>query len=479
MKLKEEEVGWILWFQTRTVGKMQGPFVFPFWNNLVTRVSLQEPPVFHAMLALSSLHKKHSIGPLVPGPERDAGELDMFSLRHYSKAINELLQPRITESNKAAIRSTLVACMLFIHIECLCGRLKIANHHLQSGMKLLPRLAKYTGSNREPADTWLIGIFTRFNLAALQMGHGYELDAPPIVKVQRPIPWAFESIAQGRDIIAAILNQVMYLTAHPEEDTVDAQELISADLAAWFGAYQACQVTLQGSLGPLPMLAFGVLQFHYPMVKMMADTYRRTPGDEMIFDAYTSDFVAVVSHATHFVQLVAAVHRSDDPVYKRLTGRINFTSDVGWCPHLYYTALHCRVSSVRWRAIELLRAVHTREGIWDSCVAASAAQEVMLLEGDTPPIPEFIREHPNMFRRAGGRQLSDIVDNAPHETVPVDPLEVLPPVWRRVYDVQIVLPDVVVVPCKAMLVCKRHNFVASCGYEEITREFEVIGSAGR
>lgn len=473
MKLKEEEVNWVEWFQSRTIAKMQGPFVFPFWNNLVIRASLHEPSVFHAMLALSSLHKKLSIGAFAPGPERDGDKLDLFSLRHYTKAINELLQPQITGKNKAVIRSTLVACNLFIHIESMCGRLKTANRHLESGIKLLPHLVEYTGSNREPADTWLIGIFTRMNHAALQLGQGYVLDTPPIANVERPIPWTFETLSQGRDIMDAILNQVVYLTAHPGENPVEQQDGIKADLAAWFSAFKACQITLKGSLGPLPVLAYGVLLFHYSIVKMMADTCLREPGDEMVFDAYTSEFVSMVTHATHFVKLVAAVHRSSDPIFKRIIGRVNFTSDIGWCPHLYHTALHCRVSSVRWRAIELLRVTHSREGIWDSCLVAAAAQEVMLMEmGGVPPIPGLVGEYPNLFDPTSSHQLEDFEDT------PVDPLEPLPPLWRRVYDVRVILPDRIVLPCTATLVCKRHNFVARCGYEEITREFYVIGSAG-
>ena len=54
------------------------------------RASLHEPSVFHAMLALSSLHKKVSIGTLVPGPETDPDRLDLFSLRHYTKAIHDI-----------------------------------------------------------------------------------------------------------------------------------------------------------------------------------------------------------------------------------------------------------------------------------------------------------------------------------------------------------------------------------------------------
>lgn len=474
MKMNGEEVGWVEWFQSRTIAKMQGPFVFPFWNNLVVRVSLHEPSVFHAMLALSSLHKKVSIGNLVPGPERDIDQLDLFSLRNYTKAINELLQPQTSDRNKAVVRSTLVACILFIHIECLCGRLKTANRHLQSGMKLLPHLVEYAGSNREPADTWLIGIFNRINLAALQLGQGYLADTPPIAKVKRPLPWTFETLVQGRDIMDTILNELVYLTAHPGGDPVGEQERIKADLAAWKSAYKMCQTTLYGTLGPLPMLAFGVLLFHYPMVKIMAETYLRAPGDEMVFDAYTSDFVSMVTHATHFIKLVSAVHRSGDPVFRRISdGRVHFTSDIGWCPHLYYTALHCRVSSVRWRAIELLRVMHTREGIWDACLVASAAQEVMLMEEETPLIPGFIREYPNMFDPAATHQLKELAD-----TVLVNPIEPLPPAWRRVYDVRVILPDRLVLPCKATLVCRRHNFAASCGYEEITREFDVIGTAG-
>ncbi|KAK5412485.1 hypothetical protein LTR06_005455 [Exophiala xenobiotica] len=68
-------------------------------------------------------------------------------------------------------------------------------------------------------------------------------------------------------------------------------------------------------------------------------------------------------------------------------------ADLGWLPPLFYTALHARDIPTRAEAIRLLPLKPHREGIWDSCTAATLTQKILDLErrslvvSPSPPPP--------------------------------------------------------------------------------------------
>jgi hypothetical protein len=61
-------------------------------------------------------------------------------------------------------------------------------------------------------------------------------------------------------------------------------------------------------------------------------------------------------------------------------GPLNFSVDMGPVPVMYYTALKCRVPSIRRRAIQALRVAPHREAVWDGIAVAAAAETVIRLE---------------------------------------------------------------------------------------------------
>ncbi|KAK4207067.1 hypothetical protein QBC37DRAFT_456610 [Rhypophila decipiens] len=120
--------------------KIKGPYKASFWNSLVLRAGLDEPSVFHAMLAVGSLHKRITMGIRSPGPGGEPDSLEQFTLSQYNKAIYQLLQPQFANRDKTVTRTALIACMLFVILEFLRGRLSAGYRHLLCGMKLLPVL---------------------------------------------------------------------------------------------------------------------------------------------------------------------------------------------------------------------------------------------------------------------------------------------------------------------------------------------------
>jgi len=60
--------------------------------------------------------------------------------------------------------------------------------------------------------------------------------------------------------------------------------------------------------------------------------------------------------------------------------RLDFSSDLGIVPVLYYVALNCRVIEIRLQALEMLESTPRREGMWDSRVVSLIIRRAMALE---------------------------------------------------------------------------------------------------
>ncbi|RYP18676.1 hypothetical protein DL765_003811 [Monosporascus sp. GIB2] len=431
------------------------------------------------MLALSSVHKRTCIGVGEVGSERGPDRSEQFTLRQYNKAIDHLLEPRFAQKDKASIRTVLVACMLFICLEFMRGRYKTGNNHLQSGIKLLAGLQREPErgdghcniltqeSTREPIDDWLIEAFTRMNLLAAQFNQGYWMPPSPRSSNYQPLSMTFQSVTQARNMLDSMFKDIFYLMgcyrrerhfevradSSSEQGSLEVQRRIKTGLEVWSNMYKASRVNFQVQLDAVSKIGYQLLFLYHIMASILADTCLR-PDDEMAFDRHCHGFVSMITHSVNMLEAVRAVHNSNDPVFSRSGAELSlFTADIGWTPPLYFTALHCRIPSIRRRTIKLLRTLPSREGIWDSIFAAFVAEEVMRIEeGD------YYMNAP-------------VVDHAPFDNQPHDYALSQPtlPASRRVYDVQVVLPDS---PSeKTLLSCKRNK--SDGGYEVITKEYDV------
>jgi hypothetical protein len=63
--------------------------------------------------------------------------------------------------------------------------------------------------------------------------------------------------------------------------------------------------------------------------------------------------------------------------------RVLCHSDEGIVLPLWFVATKCRVSSVRWKAIELMRRTERQEGLWNSVLTALVAERLIRLEEES------------------------------------------------------------------------------------------------
>jgi hypothetical protein len=105
------------YFRSCTAPKLSGSFSSPFWDRLLLQATHHQPAIWHAVVALGSLHR-HFDESYFRCPDQ---EIDDFATHQYIRAIALVLMP-IRERGKQAADVALMACILFTCFEaCLAS----------------------------------------------------------------------------------------------------------------------------------------------------------------------------------------------------------------------------------------------------------------------------------------------------------------------------------------------------------------------
>lgn len=135
--------------------------------------------------------------------------------------------------------------------------------------------------------------------------------------------------------------------------------------------------------------AVQILRLHRVMMKLTLTVSYVRLGDEMIWDEYSQDFKTLVSQAEEIIQSSSADNKQP-----------SFTLDTEVIMPLFFVAIKCRHSDLRWKAIALLRSTYRQEGIcWNSPITADVAERLVRIEeegfdgalGATTSIPRLSR----------------------------------------------------------------------------------------
>lgn len=464
------------WFRFRTIIKFQSTFGSPFWEALAVRAGFQEPAIFHAILALTSIQERIVLGRqnLASGSRPET--VENVSLGHYSKAIEQLLKPRFAVPDKSAVRVALITCMIFTVMEFGRGHYEAGITHLRSGMKLLDHLRKdgrqsiawpgeFTPTPRDGVDdAWLIESFKRTNFSALLLGQGAWEPQKIAVILGRPLPVSFSSLLDARNSLDCIITDIHQIAQHARTGEVftdlneatghtlrKAQEHLKLSIEAWWQACaNACEVIQFQVYGLNSRLGLRVLLLFHSMGCIMADTCL-APDDEMAYDAHLQVFFDMILAGQHVLDELRIIHAAENPVYRSARELYYLITDFGWLCPLNYVALHCRSLRLRLHAVKYMYAVPSREIMWDHQVIANVASEVIRLEHST----EELREADSF-----GFQDVPLLGDIPKPTLPRH---------KRLSDVRLIFSDSPV--RKVTMTAKRLDEEGQSG--DITREFDL------
>jgi hypothetical protein len=115
--------------------------------------------------------------------------------------------------------------------------------------------------------------------------------------------------------------------------------------------------------------AVRILKLHRVMMKLTLDVAFGALSDEMVWDGYFEEFESLVLHAEEVLQLSSA--GKEKPSFT-LDGEVNMA--------LFFAAVKCRNSELRWKAIALLRSKNRQEGMSNSLLTADVAERLVQIE---------------------------------------------------------------------------------------------------
>lgn len=432
------------WFTLISAKKLRGLFGSAFWDTLVLQASFNEPAVLHAVLALGSIQRQEMVKArdATSGLRLPDGE-EQFMLRQYSKAISHLV-PQSQAKVQPSVDAVLLTCLLFIFLEFIRGHYKTAQTHLKNGLKLIYEtgscpnaaskadvIAKSSGHQIDK------GILEAFSRIQVQVGLLRQVNQDPLTDLlvePEPVIDTFKSIEQAREGLDPLIKETLELNeicGRNGDDQIEdcylallsRQQRVRTRLDAWFDTYSLSTVAIDTTMSFIDRFGYRLLRVYYTMTVIMMES-AVDPRSETVFDNYSNEFASIITQADGLRRSVLSnpdlgdlpPHRPDMP---------QSIADMGWLPPLYYTALKCRVRQLRVHAIELLRSMPHREGIWDANMAALIAQNVMAIEEGRSYEP---------FPLQGDSDISKVSDGYS------GPVPLLPESFR-IRDIEIELPN--------------------------------------
>lgn len=108
----EKEARSFHFFCQRTAPPLAGFFGDYLWNSSILQAAHHEPAIYHAVIALGSLHERFMAHGGLVARSKTTVYRDDFALQEYSTAIRALVQPLI-EKRSQSMDVCLIACILF------------------------------------------------------------------------------------------------------------------------------------------------------------------------------------------------------------------------------------------------------------------------------------------------------------------------------------------------------------------------------
>ncbi|KAL4871329.1 hypothetical protein BDV12DRAFT_206503 [Aspergillus spectabilis] len=388
-------------FRNLLADKLSQPLGSHFWGSVVTQLSMTEPAVLHASIALASAYDS-----FLPGNSRAAAAKTAlpasFMLRQYNRAIRALTSS-ISPENRLSLRAAVVSCVLLICLEIMRGDVNAMQTHFSSRIQLLRQLQHgdrtlsiksgtvLVKHHAEALDDYLVDVFTRLNLHFLMLGHGSQLKqtfVPSFINNRRMwIPRRFTNNHEARQSLTIILVSAIHLLKEAEQLTFSTnlyppppsaavlkkQHTLQVAMSEWIAGYDS-------SINELRVTESSDQRLGLIMTRIYADMYTPLLATffsikETAYDAHILAFDSILMRYREVLSIQEAAVDDEDSHSNPF-----FTIDIGFFPPLYCTILKCRDSRIRREALSLLRRSRHMEGPWTGAMLASVTGYVVNLE---------------------------------------------------------------------------------------------------
>ncbi|KJK61753.1 hypothetical protein P875_00086692 [Aspergillus parasiticus SU-1] len=402
-------------FYERTVPSLAGLCGSEFWSGLVLRVSQHETAVYHALIALGSLHENFENGHWLT-----RRGIDTFAVQQYVSAIRALLgssdsSPCVSPGQPAGsprsltLDVCLISCILFIFIEIMSGHYESAVGHVRSGIRILqdvyedPQSGTYHHPYLKPSTVtnlemdYLRKILNRLQDQALTLTRtATDLalrDGLQVVGSRHAeIPECFPSILDAYECfeyhVARLYQEYSAIEPIKADMALDEYTNLMQQAGAlmdkWSTALHRFEESRGSRLTYRDSIGLKILRIYQYWRLVILDRGKSEVTDLQSWDKYNSTFQLIVSLA----EAVINTADSDAPLSSNssaLSGtfenrRPSFSLDMGIICPLYDVATLCRDPSIRRQAVKVLRSASRQEGLLNSHLCAIVAEQVIELE---------------------------------------------------------------------------------------------------
>lgn len=359
-----------------------------FWRTIIPQVCRDEPAVWDAVIALSSLLESPELCPdviplrrlhphLLVDQQRDA-------LAWYSRSVSAVR--RHIEGGGVEIFVGLVTCVLFICIEALMGGLQEAAQLYDQGVRLILALRSQiacgavTRTQASLLEYTIVPIFIRLGMLSTHIV-AFPVSAL-LPRAEQPTASWFPSLKAAREAIVALAAEVQlfeqtcndYLlvsrTSQVTDELLGRQRSLSTRLEGWHSAF--AKLMESSSVADTPshqLISTGALLLSYYdmsfVILVVCVSRSRLPHDTCL-----QNFQNIVEQSAIVLEDQAPAGGTT-PL---------FTCEIGVGFPLWFTCLRCSDPTIRRTALALLRRAHRVQGFNNRDVGATIGEWVIMLE---------------------------------------------------------------------------------------------------
>ncbi|KAF2430654.1 hypothetical protein EJ08DRAFT_214961 [Tothia fuscella] len=411
-------------FEFRTVDYLTG-LLGQEWKPLMLQAVEQNDAVYHAMLAMGSMHKTISTKQTLD----NTLEEDIYAVQQYTRAMR-ILVSKINNDGAAPVDVVLTACILFIGFESLRRNARVVMEHIRSGVRVI---RQHQDSKLEKTPTMAIPLHHFVPAFARLERQLQEFTGEPTPLIQdlaneqaasgffeyatsypQPVPY-FESLNHAWFSLHQRWHALVSCTGSIHLDwfnhlgdvyqgwlnTEEPGRTLEQHLAALRQDFQLWSLGLD-DLGlrmkirsPKEISIFALLQCHTLLAYNILRTAVQPKG--LLWDDCRDQFQQMVdlcriaieheilearNNSSSSTISVVVQHRYA-PSYEQISKKdpkrpLTFEMSVGMI--ILHVITKCRNARIRLDAIKLLEDYPRIEGLWDGAIIAKVGRAVDVVE---------------------------------------------------------------------------------------------------
>ncbi|KAE8317249.1 hypothetical protein BDV41DRAFT_37489 [Aspergillus transmontanensis] len=360
-----------------------GRFGNQFWMSVVLKACRSEPAVWDGINTIGLLYENLDpfLGPPMVVEALPSVNIPKEALAWYSRSV-ENTRSRIAQ-NKASIDMALITCVLYICAEMLQGDVAKAIRLYEQAVRLIltwRRQASMTSRTVFMVED-ILPLLVRLGAVVLIIA-GYSPEGLPQLLALSSNNSKFSSLEDAQTALLKLtietfgLRDVAFRHQRRSNDRVGTmfdltvqQRSLMHRLGEWDSAFAYLTSAEGQPFTDFPYRgAVGVLLTFRAVTSIVLCTC--LSQEEIVYDKHMDQFRLIVEHAAAAIRASTAQNHTQP--------QFTFEPDIG--PPLFFTAVKCRDTALRWKALTLLRQAPKVQSLFKRMSWATLAETIIRLE---------------------------------------------------------------------------------------------------